>query len=82
MGLQTWTYVARGGLPQHDVPSISLALAGRERLSFITRREEDYVIARAKRHELQTPKPHDGAEVKWAKTIRHLGFSWTKRCHT
>jgi len=52
---------------------------GRERLktrlSIITRWEEDHVVAEAKRHELQTPKPHDGAEAKWAKTKRHLGFS-------
>jgi len=52
---------------------------GRERLgmrlSIITRREEDLVIAGAKRHELQTPKHHDGPKVKWVKSIRHPGFS-------
>jgi len=46
----------------------------RTRLSVITRWEKDHVVAGAERHELQTPKPHDGAEAKRAKTIRHLGF--------
>jgi len=54
----------------------------RTRLSVITRREEDHVVARAKGHELQAPKPHDGVETKWVKTVRHPGFSWRKRCYT
>ena len=49
------------------------------RLCIITRREEDHVVAGAKGHELQTPKPHDGAEAKWVKTVRHSGFSWRKK---
>jgi len=36
--------------------------------------KEDHVIARAKRHELQTPEHHDGAEAEWAKFVCHLGF--------
>jgi len=48
-------------------------------LSIVTRWEEDHVIARAKRHELQTPEHHDGAEAKWAKSIHHVGFSLARK---
>ena len=44
------------------------------RLSIVMRWEEDHVIARAKRHELQTPKHHDGVEAKWAKLVSHPDF--------
>ena len=54
----------------------------RTRLDVISRWEEDHVIARAKGHELQTPKPHDGVEAKWVKIVQHSGFPWRKRCDT
>jgi len=43
-------------------------------LGVVTRREEDHVIAGAKRHELQTPKHHDGVETERAKSVCHPGF--------
>jgi len=51
---------------------------GRERLwprlRLNTWLEKDHVIPKAKRHELQAPKPHHRAKVEWVETIRHLGF--------
>jgi len=44
------------------------------RLGVVTRWEEDHVVAGAKRHELQTPKHHDGAKAEWAKSVYHPGF--------
>jgi len=35
---------------------------------------KDHVIARAKRHELQTPKHHYGAEAEWAESVCHPSF--------
>jgi len=39
------------------------------RIGVVMRWEKDHVIVGAERHELQTPKHHDGAEVKWVKSV-------------
>ena len=44
------------------------------RLGVTTWWEVDHVIAEAKRHELQTPKHHDGTETKWVESVCHPGF--------
>jgi hypothetical protein len=38
----------------------------------VSRREEDYVIAVAERHELQAPKPDHHGQRKWTFGISHL----------
>jgi len=44
------------------------------RLGVTTWWEEDHVIAGAERHELCTPKHHDGAEAEWVESVCHPDF--------
>jgi hypothetical protein len=63
------TCLTRATVPVQRSPRLGELMVA---VGWVSGREEDHVVAVAKRHELQTPKPDHRGQRKWTFGVSHL----------
>jgi hypothetical protein len=63
------TCLTRATVPAQRSPKLGELMVT---VGWVARREEDHVVAVAKRHELQAPKPDHCGQRKWTFGVSHL----------